>query len=210
MLVFSLEIKKTTFLAWFYNASVIGSLVTLLLVLLLWAFSSVHFKVFQPGSALFCVSWSWRCVFWHVFFPGQLNQGCFLLSLWMLFPIRRSFLFFGCAENSLSLSLASKVMIPQETHSWFPLCTVSVIDWPGLVAVSRFWDAYMFLWSPLTLSLSLSPPSCGECLIFLRFFSVHFHILLRRMTGRISLSLQMLSDSPSLSKPQTAVFALFC
>jgi hypothetical protein len=103
MLVFSLEIKNNV-LGWFHNASVIGSLVTLLLVLLLWAFSSVHFKVFQPGSALFCVSWSWRCFFWHLFFPGQLNQGCFLLSLWMLFPIRRSFLFFGCRENSLSLS----------------------------------------------------------------------------------------------------------
>lgn len=169
MLVFSLEIKNNNVLGWFHNASVIGSLVTLLLVLLLWAFSSVHFKVFQPGSALFCVSWSWRCVFWHVFFPGQLNQGCFHFSLWMLFPIRRSFLFFGCGENSLSLSLASKVMIRQETHSLFPLCTVSVVDWPGLVAVSRFWDAYVFLRSPLSLSAFMRRGSYFPSLFFSPF-----------------------------------------
>ncbi len=172
MLVFSLEIKNNV-LGWFHNASVIGSLVTLLLVPLLWAFSSVHFKVFKTGSALFCVSWSWRCVFWHVFFPGQLNQGCFLLSLWMLFPIRRPFLFFGCGENSLSLSLslslASKVMIPQETHSLFPLCTVSVVDWPGLVSVSRFWDANMFLWSPLSLSAFMRRVSYFPSLFFSPF-----------------------------------------
>jgi hypothetical protein len=52
MLVFSLEIKNNV-LGWFHNASVIGSLVALLLVLLLWAFSSVHFKVSNPDLLYF-------------------------------------------------------------------------------------------------------------------------------------------------------------